>query len=109
MKEEGDIPSFNFGEAYLSEVLGSDVNVMKQMSPAYNVDKLKTRVLLVHGEKDERTPIEQYESMAQALDKANYPYEKIIFDKEGHGFYNPENQAIYYKKMLSFVKESLKL
>ena len=109
MKEEGDIPSFNFGDAYLSEVIGNNVDVMKQMSPSYNVDKLKARILLVHGEKDERTPIEQYESMAESLDKANYPYDKMIFDREGHGFYNPENQAKYYKKMLSFVKESLKL
>ncbi|RYV03881.1 peptidase S9 [Shewanella sp. OPT22] len=109
MKEEGDIPSFNFGEAYLAEVLGGDINTMKQMSPAYNANKLKARILLVHGERDERTPIEQYESMTEALDKAGYPYEKMIFGKEGHGFYNPENQAKYYKKMLSFVKESLKL
>ncbi len=109
MREEGDIPSFNFGDAYLSEVIGDDINVMRQMSPAYNADKLKARILLVHGEKDERTPIEQYTSMAESLDRINYPYEKMIFDKEGHGFYNPGNQAKYYKKMLAFIEESLRL
>ena len=109
MKEEGDITSMNSGGAYLSEVIGDDESIMKAMSPAFNVHKLKSNILLVHSEKDKRTPIEQYESMSEALDKANYPYEKMIFDKEGHSLNNPENRAKYYKKMLSFVKENLKL
>lgn len=109
MKEEGDIPSLNFGDSYLSEVIGDDLTLQQAMSPSYNVDKLKAKILLVHGERDRRTPIEQYESLAEALEKANYPFEKMIFEKEGHGFYNPENQAKYYKKMLSFIKENLNL
>ncbi len=109
MKSEGDIPSLNFGDSYLSEIIGDDLELQKAMSPSYNVDKLKAKILLVHGERDRRTPIEQYEALAEALEKANYPFEKMIFEKEGHGFYNPENQAKYYKKMLSFVKENLNL
>ncbi|WP_133408148.1 alpha/beta hydrolase family protein [Parashewanella tropica] len=109
MKEEGDIPSVNFGDSFLEEVIGNDINRMKAMSPTYNVDKLKTKIMLVHGKKDERTPIEQYEAMEEALNKANYPFKKMIFKKEGHGLYNPENRALYYKEMLGFIKESLKL
>lgn len=109
MKNEGDIPSFSFGGSFLSEVIGNDPQTLKAMSPSHNVNKLKAKLLLVHGEKDKRTPIEQYEALADALDKANYPYEKMIFDKEGHGLYNPENQAKYYNRMLGFIKENLAL
>ncbi|MBE8167735.1 MAG: prolyl oligopeptidase family serine peptidase, partial [Shewanella sp.] len=109
MKEEGDIPSLNFGSSYLNEVLGNDLSKLKAMSPARNIDKLKAKLLLVHGKKDKRTPIEQYEALEDALNEANYPFEKMIFEKEGHGLSNPENQAKYYKKLLSFLKQHLAL
>ncbi|MCL1077033.1 S9 family peptidase [Parashewanella spongiae] len=109
MKEEGDIPSINFGSSYLNEVLGNDQSKLQAMSPAHNVNKLKAKILLVHGKKDKRTPIEQYEALEDALNSAQYSFEKMIFDKEGHGLFNPENRAKYYKKMHSFLKENLAL
>ena len=30
-------------------------------------------------------------------------------DDEGHGFYNDEHRAKYYRQMMSFLKDNLKL
>ncbi|ABN59905.1 alpha/beta hydrolase family protein [Shewanella baltica] len=109
MFDEGDVASRRSGTSYLKDVLGQDKAVLKAMSPSENVDKLKANILLVHGGEDERAPIEQLESLEKGLKAHNYPYQKLVMDNEGHGFYNDEHRAKYYEQMLSFLKTNLKL
>ncbi len=66
-------------------------------------------MLIVHGGEDERAPIEQAESLEAALKKAKHPYEITILDDEGHGFYKEEHRTLYYKKVLAFLEDHLKL
>ncbi|WP_299493432.1 prolyl oligopeptidase family serine peptidase, partial [uncultured Shewanella sp.] len=77
--------------------------------PTHHVDKLKAKLLLIHGGNDERAPIEQFEALTSALNQQKYPFDSLILDNEGHGFYKDEHQAQAYRKMLSFLKENLKL
>jgi dipeptidyl aminopeptidase/acylaminoacyl peptidase len=107
MFDEGDIARRSAGTSYLKEVLGQNIEVLKAMSPSEHVDKLKANLLLVHGGDDERAPIEQLESLEKALKARDYPYEKLVMDDEGHGFYNDNNRAKYYEIMLKFIKENL--
>ncbi|BCV64972.1 peptidase S9 [Shewanella carassii] len=107
MFKEGDVQERDSGTSYLRTVLGQDQAVLRAMSPTRNVDKLKANLLLVHGGNDERAPIEQFEALEDALKKRNYPYQKIIMDDEGHGFYDESHRAIYYQKMLNFLKQNL--
>jgi dipeptidyl aminopeptidase/acylaminoacyl peptidase len=109
MFDEGDVASRRSGTSYLKDVLGQDKAVLKAMSPSENVDKLKANILLVHGGEDDRAPIEQLESLEKALKAHHYPYQKLVMDNEGHGFYNDEHRAKYYEQMLSFLKTNLKL
>lgn len=46
------------GLAYLRLALGEDQEDLQSRSPAYNADKIKAEVLLIHGARDERAPIE---------------------------------------------------
>ncbi|WP_282167101.1 alpha/beta hydrolase family protein [Shewanella japonica] len=109
MFEEGDIQQTSSGNSYLKQVLGENIQQLENMSPAFNTDKLKANILLVHGGNDERAPIEQLESLEKGLNQNKHPYEKLIMDDEGHGFYNDDHRAKYYDKMLSFLKSNLKL
>ncbi|MBT1446536.1 S9 family peptidase [Shewanella sp. JM162201] len=109
MFKEGDVQTRDAGMAYLKKVLTQDKTLLKSMSPTHNVDKLKASILLVHGGNDERAPIEQYEAMADALKKANYPFKSLVMDDEGHGFYNEAHRAKYYAEMMDFLKPHLKL
>lgn len=109
MFKEGDIANRESGQAYLNAVLGDDPAQLKAMSPVHHVDQLKAKLLLIHGGKDERAPIEQLEALEVALKKQHYPYEKMLLDDEGHGFYKDEHQAQAYRKMLRFLKTQLKL
>lgn len=107
MYEEGDITDVKFGRSFLDMVLGSDEKIQKQMSPSFNVNKLKTPLLIFHGKKDWRAPIEQAESLIDALDEEKKDYQYILFDKEGHGFFNPASRVEFYSKMLTFLNEHL--
>lgn len=109
LHDSGDIPQSYSGGAFLDRVLGNNIQKLRDMSPTHNVDKLKASVLLLHGEEDVRAPMEQFDAMEAALKKANYPYDKKIWDKAGHGFYTPESREIYYESMLSFIKKHLSI
>jgi dipeptidyl aminopeptidase/acylaminoacyl peptidase len=108
MFEEGDIQQKRSGMSYLKNVLGSNREQLKSMSPVNYVEKIKIPLLLAHGKDDKRAPFEHVERLQTALDKANRPYEWFVLDKEEHGFYNPENQKAYMGKVLSFLKQHLK-
>jgi len=107
MFEEGDIQKRSAGLSYLKEVLGTDEKLLRSMSPVNYIEKIKIPLLLAHGEEDERAPFEHVERLREALDKANKPYEWFVVDKEGHGFYNPENQKAYMKKVVEFLDKHL--
>ncbi|QSX30367.1 S9 family peptidase [Shewanella cyperi] len=109
MFDEGDIQKRVSGRAYLKDVLPKDKATLHAMSPAYNVDKLKAKLMLVHGGKDDRTPIEQFEALEKALKAKDYPYQKLVVDNEGHGFYNEKNRVMLYSELKNFLKTNLKL
>jgi dipeptidyl aminopeptidase/acylaminoacyl peptidase len=107
MFEEGDIQSRRSGKSYLKNVLGTNEKILKNMSPVNYVDKISIPLLLAHGEDDERAPFEHAESLRSALDDADKSYEWFAIDKEEHGFYNPETQKSYMRKVVKFLDKNL--
>lgn len=78
------------------------------MSPVHHVDKLKADIMLVHGAKDERAPIEQFDALVEALKAINYPHKTMVIGDEGHGFYNDKHQAKYLTQIGEFFDKHLK-
>lgn len=109
MGKEGDVPRVYFGQAYLNEVLGRDEAQLSQFSPTHQAGKLKAHLLIIHGARDERAPIEHAERLKAALDKAGKPYQWQIFDDETHGFYGEENQQKYFRMVQQYLGTQLKL
>jgi dipeptidyl aminopeptidase/acylaminoacyl peptidase len=104
---EGDIKLAKWGDSFLDKVVGTDVKVQKEQSPVYNVDKLKAAIFIIHGEDDQRAPIEHAEALKASLEAINYPFEWLVKDKEGHGFYNEDNILESNKKILSFLDKHI--
>ncbi|GGZ07620.1 alpha/beta hydrolase family protein [Shewanella fodinae] len=108
MFTEGDVQKSDSGVSYLKQVLGDNLQTLQAMSPANHVDKLKAKLLLVHGGNDERAPIEQFEALEKSLKQQHYPYEKMVIDDEGHGFYRDSDRAAFYQRLLDFLDNNLK-
>lgn len=108
MKDSGDITKVYFGKAFLQQVLGDDPAQLAQFSPVQQVGKLKAELLIMHGARDERAPIEHAKRLKAALDKAGKPYQWMVFEDETHGFYSETNQTIYLKNVQGFLAKQLK-
>lgn len=100
---KGDIPDSDFGQSFLARIAPETEAERQAQSPAYNIDKINIPVMLVQGAKDQRVPIAQYDFLLEQLTKAGKPPEVTVVEpKEGHGFYNLDNNVRLYTKMEAF-------
>ncbi|MGQ4276411.1 alpha/beta hydrolase family protein [Pseudidiomarina sp. E22-M8] len=106
MKRWGDIVKHRSGRKYLDHVLGTDEEVLKANSPAYNVDKIKVPLYIVHGTEDVRVPMEQYEALTEALDAESIPYQSML-KPEGHGYQIEENRFELYRSLEAFFAKHI--
>ena len=94
-------------DRYLDRTVGTDAALLAKASPALLADKVDVPVFLAHGKLDETAKINQYSAMEAALKKAGKPYETMLVDGEGHGFYNPKNVAEMYRRMEAFLAKNI--
>ncbi len=60
--------------------------------------------MLVHGAKDQRVPMSQFRALKEALSEAGRPPEReVVAPKEGHGFYDLENNKKLYAELEAFL------
>ncbi|WP_372628158.1 alpha/beta hydrolase family protein, partial [Arsukibacterium sp.] len=102
MYTDGDIQERKSGINYLEMAIGRDQAQLDAQSPIKHLDKLKAPVFIIHGEEDRRVPIIHANRLREELEKRNHPYEWLVKEKEGHGFYKPENNVERWQKMLAF-------
>jgi dipeptidyl aminopeptidase/acylaminoacyl peptidase len=102
----GDIRKGFGGKSFLEYTFGYGSKAQEQ-SPIEHVRKLKTPFLLIHGEKDQRTPYKEAVSFMEAMDKAGIEYEKLIIEKEEHGFSDPVNRKRKLEVLVSFLNKHL--
>lgn len=102
MYTDGDIPQRKSGINYLEMAIGRDKERLDAQSPIKHLDKLKAPVFIIHGKEDQRVPIIHADRLRAELEKRNHPFEWLVKEKEGHGFYKPENNVERWQKMLAF-------
>jgi len=88
----------------LTDTIGG-LKVQNLHSPINAIHRLKAPVLLVHGTKDDRTPLEQAEVLIKHLEKNNKTYEWFEMENEGHSFHKAENRVKYYEKVMKFLNK----
>ncbi|MGB2711270.1 MAG: prolyl oligopeptidase family serine peptidase [Conexibacter sp.] len=66
-----------------------------------------TPLLIVHGEKDYRVPIDQALTAWTALCARDAPAELLVFPDEDHHVNRPANSALFYDAVLEFLKRGL--
>lgn len=104
MFKDGDIPESENGRNFLKRVMPETQEERQRQSAAYNVDRINIPVMLVQGGKDRRVPMSQYRALLDKLTDAGKPPEVTIVEKkEGHGFYDYDNQVELYTAMEAFL------
>ena len=104
--KSGDIRWARGGKKFLQATFG-DGNEAKKQSPVNYVEKLKIPFMIIHGGKDIRTPYKEAVTFMKELDKRGITYEKMIVEKEGHGFSEEENRIEKLKRISAFFNKYL--
>ncbi|MEO8011307.1 MAG: S9 family peptidase, partial [Dokdonella sp.] len=107
MLTRGDIPDSTYGKNFLAETLGADSDALWANSPASQIDRLKAKVMLIVGGKDERAPPVHSERLRSELEKRKVEHVWLYKPNEGHGFYVEENNIELYTQMLALLDETI--
>ena len=106
--QDSDVAERKSGRDYQQRVFPETSAGRQAQSAAFNVDKINVPVMLVHGAKDPRVPISQYHFLKKKLEEAGKPPEvTIVEEKEGHGFYDYQNQVDLYNAMEAFLEKHI--
>jgi dipeptidyl aminopeptidase/acylaminoacyl peptidase len=80
------------------EMIGDPVKdslLMREVSPVYHVDKIKTPLFVAQGANDPRVNINESNQMVEALRSRGITVDYMVKEDEGHGFYNEKNQLTF--------------
>ena len=72
-------------------------------SPHRQVAKIRTPMLVVHGDKDYRVPIGEALALWNDLSRFEVPAKFLYYPDEGHWVLKPNNAKIWYSTVLAFL------
>lgn len=82
--------------------LGYDNN-----SPINHVEKLKGKLLIVHGTGDDNVHVQNSIEMVEKLVQANKQFDMMYYPDKNHGIYGGNTTFHLFTKMTNYVKENL--
>lgn len=85
-----------------------DQELIKEISPAHNADKITKPIFVVQGAKDRKVSIDESDNIVKSLRDRNVGAPYFVKYNEGHGFSREENKIELYKCMLGFFAKHLK-
>ena len=85
-----------------------DIKIMKEVSPALNVDKIKKPIFVIQGANDPRVNIDESDQVVRNLRERGFDVPYMVKYNEGHGFHHEENKIELYQSMMGFFAKHLK-
>ena len=86
----------------------SDSAFLKEISPIWKADRIKTPLMVVHGANDPRVPIGEARQIIEAVRAHGGLVDSLIFADEGHGASKRVNIIADYRKQVEFFSAYLK-
>jgi len=86
----------------------SDPEFLREISPIYKADRIRTPLLVIHGENDPRVPVGEARQIIKAIEKNHGVVDSLIFPDEGHGASKRVNVIEEYRRQVKFFNENLK-
>jgi dipeptidyl aminopeptidase/acylaminoacyl peptidase len=85
----------------------TSTEVYRKWSPMTYVDRVKTPLMITHGERDLRVPISQGEQYYRALKKRDVEVIFLRYPREGHGIQEPNHQIDLFQRQLEWFDSHL--
>lgn len=94
-------------EIWYDEDDPAEKTIMEEVSPVYQIDKIKRPLFVVQGANDPRVNIDESDQIVSALRGKGYDVPYMVKYDEGHGFGKEENRLDLYKSMMGFYAKHL--
>jgi len=79
-----------------------EAEIAKEVSPIYQIDKIKKPVFVIQGANDPRVNINESDQIVVKLREKGFDVPYMVKYNEGHGFGHEENMMDLYKCMMGF-------
>ncbi len=94
-------------EIWYDEDIPGEKTIMEEVSPVYQIDKIKKPLFVAQGANDPRVNIDESDQIVSALRKKGFDVPYMVKYDEGHGFAKEENSIDLYKAMMGFYAKHL--
>jgi dipeptidyl aminopeptidase/acylaminoacyl peptidase len=87
--------------------LETDRAVLERLSPRRRAERIACPLLLLHGRRDVRVPVEEAEELRSTLRAQGRTVELVVYEDEGHHITRRENQLDAYTRVIEFLEKHL--
>ncbi|MEM9646898.1 MAG: S9 family peptidase [Bacteroidota bacterium] len=94
-------------EIWYDEDVPEEKAIMEEVSPVYQIDKIKKPLFVVQGANDPRVNIDESDQIVGALREKGFDVPYMVKYDEGHGFGKEENRLELYRSMMGFYAKHL--
>ncbi len=86
---------------------GTHDELFSKISPIHHVDRVVAPLLLLHGDRDPRVPMNESEQFAQAMELRQKKVRYERFSYAGHGFIRPDHRRRVYAAVAEHFTDNL--
>ncbi|MBU2662737.1 S9 family peptidase [Actinoplanes bogorensis] len=84
-----------------------DRELLADLSPITRIDRLRTPLMIVHGENDSNVPVIEAEQVVNALAARGVPHRYLLFPNEGHELLHRSSRADYLRETVDWLTTHL--
>lgn len=84
-----------------------NADLFARISPIHRVERIQAPVLIAHGVRDPRVPIDESERFVAGLQEQQKKVAYVTFDYAGHGFIRPDDKRRIYTEVARFLAAHL--
>nr|WP_221382160.1 S9 family peptidase [Actinoplanes polyasparticus] len=77
--------------------------LLADLSPITRIDRLRTPLMVVHGENDSNVPLIEAEQVVRALQERGVPHRYLLFPGEGHELLHRSSRADYLRETVDWL------
>jgi dipeptidyl aminopeptidase/acylaminoacyl peptidase len=85
----------------------TDADLLRDLSPMTRIDRLRTPLMVVHGENDSNVPRIEAEQVVAALRERGVPHRYVLFPDEGHELLHRSSRADYLRETIGWLTTHL--
>jgi dipeptidyl aminopeptidase/acylaminoacyl peptidase len=81
----------------------TDAALLEDLSPITRIDRLRTPLMVVHGENDSNVPVIEAEQVVEALAARGVAHRYLLFPGEGHELLHRSSRAEYLRETVDWL------